>query len=56
MAWPPFGGEHVFVTDNRLVTSRKPDDIPAFNKKMTEECAEERHDQRASKDIAGAAR
>jgi len=31
------------VTDNGLVTSRKPDDIPAFNKKMIEEFAEGRH-------------
>jgi len=31
------------VTDNGLVTSRKPDDIPAFNKKMIEEIAEGRH-------------
>ena len=28
------------VVDNGLVTSRKPDDIPAFNKKMIEEIAE----------------
>jgi protease I len=28
------------VTDKGLVTSRKPDDIPAFNKKMVEEFAE----------------
>jgi protease I len=27
------------VVDNRLVTSRKPDDIPAFNEKMIEEFA-----------------
>jgi protease I len=33
------------VVDNGLVTSRKPDDIPAFNKKMIEEFAEGRHDQ-----------
>ena len=33
------------VTDNGLVTSRKPDDIPAFNRKMIEEFAEGRHDQ-----------
>ena len=33
------------VTDNGLVTSRKPDDIPAFNKKMIEEFAEGRHDK-----------
>jgi len=34
------------VTDNGLVTSRKPDDIPAFNRKMIEEFAEGRHEQR----------
>jgi protease I len=32
------------VTDEGLVTSRKPDDIPAFNRKMIEEFAEGRHD------------
>ena len=31
------------VVDNGLVTSRKPDDIPAFNQKMIEEIAEGRH-------------
>jgi protease I len=31
------------VLDNGLVTSRKPDDIPAFNKKMIEEFCEGRH-------------
>ena len=31
------------VTDEGLVTSRKPDDIPAFNKKMIEEFAEGVH-------------
>ena len=31
------------VTDQGLVTSRKPDDIPAFNKKMIEEFAEGIH-------------
>ncbi|WDF56309.1 type 1 glutamine amidotransferase domain-containing protein [Mucilaginibacter sp. KACC 22063] len=31
------------VTDNGLVTSRKPDDIPAFNQKMIEEIAEGVH-------------
>jgi len=30
-------------TDNGLVTSRKPDDLPAFCKKMVEEFAEGRH-------------
>jgi protease I len=40
------GGEWVdeeVVVDNGLVTSRKPDDIPAFNRKMIEEFAEGRH-------------
>jgi protease I len=31
------------VVDDGLVTSRKPDDLPAFNKKMIEEFAEGRH-------------
>ncbi len=31
------------VTDQGLVTSRKPDDIPAFNKKMIEEIQEGKH-------------
>jgi protease I len=37
------------VVDNGLITSRKPADIPAFNKKMIEEFAEGRHSrQRAA--------
>ena len=32
------------VVDNGLVTSRKPDDIPAFNRKMIEEFAEGPHE------------
>ena len=35
------------VVDNRLVTSRNPDDIPAFIEKMIEEFAEGRHSQAA---------
>ncbi|HEU4626692.1 MAG TPA: type 1 glutamine amidotransferase domain-containing protein [Steroidobacteraceae bacterium] len=35
------------VTDNGLVTSRKPADIPAFNRKMIEEFAERRHASQA---------
>ena len=31
------------VVDNGLVTSRKPDDIPVFNKKMIEEFCEGKH-------------
>lgn len=34
------------VVDNGIVTSRKPDDIPAFNKKMIEEFAEGVHENR----------
>jgi len=40
------GGEWMdreVVVDNGLVTSRKPDDIPAFNRKMIEEFCEGRH-------------
>jgi protease I len=33
------------VVDQGLVTSRNPDDIPAFNKKMIEEFAEGKHDR-----------
>lgn len=36
------------VTDNGLVTSRNPNDIPAFNRKMIEEFSEGRHDRRAA--------
>jgi protease I len=34
------------VVDDGLVTSRKPDDIPAFNEKIIEEFAEGRHERR----------
>lgn len=34
------------MVDNGLVTSRKPEDIPAFNHKMIEEFAEGRHTRR----------
>jgi protease I len=33
------------VVDNGLVTSRNPDDLPAFNRKIIEEFAEGRHDR-----------
>ena len=36
------------VVDNGLVSSRKPDDIPAFNRKMIEEFAEGRHQAAAA--------
>ena len=35
------------AVDNGLVTSRKPDDIPAFNEKMIEEFAEGKHAPRS---------
>jgi protease I len=37
------------VVDSGLVTSRKPDDIPAFNAKMVEEFAEGMHAEQAQK-------
>ena len=45
--------EEVHV-DQGLVTSRKPDDIPAFNKKLIEEFAEGQHEQQAAKTKATA--
>jgi protease I len=39
------------VVDHGLVTSRKPDDLPAFNRKLIEEIAEGRH---AGQAMAGA--
>jgi len=42
------------VVDQGLVTSRKPDDLPAFNKKIIEEFAEGRHEQQAAKTQADA--
>jgi protease I len=42
------------VVDNGLVTARKPDDIPAFNKKMIEEFREGRHEHaKGSRDVVG---
>jgi protease I len=41
------------VVDNGLVSSRKPDDIPAFNKKMIEEFCEGRHRAMAGTASAG---
>jgi protease I len=40
--------EEVHV-DQGLVTSRRPDDIPAFNRKLIEEFAEGRHEAQAAK-------
>lgn len=45
------------VVDSGLVTSRKPEDIPAFNKKLIEEFAEGRHmPGKATREMSGAAR
>lgn len=42
------------VTDRGLVTSRKPDDIPAFNRKMIEEFVEGKHTgQHKDREFAG---
>ena len=43
------------VTDHGLVTSRKPDDIPAFNRKMIEEFAEGVHEEQRASAHTGAA-
>jgi protease I len=37
------------VVDDGLVTSRRPDDLPAFNRKIVEEFAEGRHEAQAQK-------
>jgi protease I len=46
------GGEWVdeeVVVDSGLVTSRKPDDLPAFCEKMVEEFCEGEHDDQAAR-------
>jgi protease I len=43
------------VCDRGLVTSRKPDDLPAFNRKMIEEIAEGGHERRAGRRAGAAA-
>ena len=51
------GGEWVdeeVGVDNGLVTSRKPDDLPAFCDKLVEEICEGRHEEQA-RQTAGAA-
>jgi protease I len=41
------------VVDDGIVTSRKPDDIPAFNKQMIEEFAEGKHERRDVSKLGG---
>ncbi|HUH21866.1 MAG TPA: type 1 glutamine amidotransferase domain-containing protein [Gaiellaceae bacterium] len=51
------GGDWVdqeVVVDDGLVTSRKPDDLPAFNEKIVEEFCEGRHEQQAASGRADA--
>jgi protease I len=40
------------VTDNGLVSSRRPDDLPAFIAKIVEEFAEGRHEQQRAQTVA----
>jgi len=40
--------DQAVVVDDGLVTSRKPDDLPAFNEKIVEEFGESRHEQQAA--------
>jgi protease I len=39
------------VTDNGLVSSRRPDDLPAFNAKIVEEFAEGRHERQRAQTV-----
>ena len=41
------------VVDRGIVSSRKPDDIPAFNRKMLEEFAEGKHGGGGKRALAG---
>ena len=41
------------VVDRGIVSSRKPDDIPAFNRKMIEEFAEGKHGGAGRRELAG---
>jgi deglycase len=53
------GGDWVdqeVVVDEGLVTSRKPDDLPAFNEKIVEEFCEGRHERQAASTRADSTR
>lgn len=43
------------ITDNGFVTSRKPDDIPAFNRQLVEEINEGRHERNFQNELKRAA-
>ena len=43
------------IADNGIVTSRNPDDIPAFNRKLVEELNESRHDRNIESNMKRAA-
>jgi len=43
------------VVDQGIVTSRSPDDLPAFNAKMVEEIAEGPHQRKRSPGSTGSA-
>ena len=47
LAFLDFGeqGDSEVIVDNGLVTSRNPNDLPAFNKKMVEEIKEGKHER-----------
>jgi deglycase len=51
------GVDEECVVDSGLVTSRKPDDIPALNRKMIEEFAEGRYTPgKRAREMTGATR
>lgn len=45
--------DRAVVTDNGLITSRKPDDLPAFSAKIIEEIIEGRHSRQTAEPTAG---
>jgi protease I len=45
--------DRAVVTDNGLITSRKPDDLPAFNAKIIEEIVEGRRTRQSTEPTAG---
>jgi protease I len=41
------------VTDGNLTTSRKPDDLPAFNERLTQQIGESKHTPAKEQDLVG---